>query len=122
MEVRMRFAQEHPDLDHLLLSRDVPGFVPSEESMAESSRLLAAATQAFTDSFQACGLPTDVDPGHARGLFFALMHGLTMLHLANEPEVPVGSGFYGSLIPDAMAVLRAAWAPSAEARREEPGD
>lgn len=122
MEARMSFAQEHPDLDHLLLSRDVPGFIPSEESMGESSRLLAAATQAFTDSFQACGLSTDGDPGRARGLFFALMHGLTMLHLANEPEVPVGSAFYGSLIPDAIAVLRAAWTPSEEARREGPAD
>jgi hypothetical protein len=39
------------------------------------------------------------------------MHGLTALHMANEPELPVGSGRFGSLIPAALALFRAAWEP-----------
>ena len=54
MEARMRFAQEHPDLDRLLLSRDVPGFIPSAESMEESRYLLAASQHAFSESLAAC--------------------------------------------------------------------
>ena len=109
MEARMRFAQEHPDLDRLLLSRDVPAFVPSPESMEESRHLLAASHHAFMESLEACGLRPDVDVDRARGLFFAMMQGLTSLHLANEAELSVGSGFYGSLIPDAMMTLRNGW-------------
>jgi len=109
MDARMRFAQEHPDLDRLLLSRDVPGFIPSAESMEESRHLLEASQHAFIESLSACGLRPAVDVDRARGLFFAMMQGLTILHLANEPELPVGSGFYGSLIPDAMMTLRTGW-------------
>jgi AcrR family transcriptional regulator len=109
LEARMRFAQDHPDLDRLFLSRDVPGFVPSAESMAKSGQFLSAALQAFEESFAACALARGIDPSRARGLFFATMHGLTLMHLANEPDQPVGSGFYGSLIPDAIAMFRHAW-------------
>jgi len=109
MWARMRFAQEHPDLDRLLLSRDVPGFTPSAESMEESRHLLAASQHAFSESLSACGLRPDVDLDHARGLFFAMIQGLTILHLANEAEMSVGSGFYGSLIPDAIMTLRTGW-------------
>jgi len=116
MEARMRFAQEHPDLDRLLLSRDVPAFVPSAESMEESRELLAASHHAFIKSLEACGLSPEVDVDRARGIFFALMHGLTALHLANEPQLPVGAGFYGSLIPDAMMTLRTGWMTGTEVR------
>lgn len=109
MEARMLFAQEHPDLDRLLLGRDVPGFVPSPESMEVSRQLLEASAHAFTESLHACGLRPNIDLDRARGLFFAVMHGLTTLHMANEPEFPVGSGFYGSLIPDAIMTLRSGW-------------
>lgn len=122
MEARLRFAQEHPDLDRLLLSRDVPAFVPSPESMEESRRLLAASHHAFVESLDACGLRPDVDVGRARGVFFAMMQGLTALHLANEPELPVGSGFYGSLIPDAIMTLRTGWIADEESSASSRDD
>lgn len=120
LEARMRFAQEHPDLDRLFLSRDVPAFTPSEESMEESRQFLGAALVAFTESLEACGLRSDVDVARARGLFFGMMQGLTLMHLANESDVPVGSGFYGSLIPDAIGLFRRAW--TLEDARPEGGD
>jgi hypothetical protein len=36
----MRFAHDYPELNELTFSRPVPGFVPSEESMQESIRVL----------------------------------------------------------------------------------
>jgi hypothetical protein len=39
----------------------------------------------------------------------AIMHGITALHLANEPHLPVGQGRFGSLIPVVMSVLDKAW-------------
>jgi hypothetical protein len=42
-------------------------------------------------------------------LSIALMHGLTALHMANEPHLPVGEGRFGSLIPDAAIMFIKAW-------------
>src|SRR5579859_4688096 len=81
MEARMRFAHEHPDLDHLLLGSDVPGFVPSPANMAESRSLLDASIQAFTECLHACNPAPTIGLDRARGLFFAMMHGLTTLHV-----------------------------------------
>lgn len=55
----------------------------------------------------------------ARDLFLAMMHGLTALHMANEPELPVGSGRFGSLIPAALALFRAAWEPEPSQMQDE---
>ena len=38
-------------------------------------------------------------------LLIAVSHGLTAMHLANEPHLPVGQGRFGSLIPAAISML-----------------
>jgi hypothetical protein len=48
-----------------------------------------------------------------------MMHGLTALRMANEPELPVGSGRFGSLIPAALALFRAAWEPEPSTTQDE---
>jgi AcrR family transcriptional regulator len=40
LDTFMRFAHDYPELNELTFSRPVPGFVPSEESMQESIRVL----------------------------------------------------------------------------------
>src|SRR5579862_9865799 len=45
LENYMTFAQEYPELYQLVFDRPVPGFIPSEESMAESRRLLAMSDE-----------------------------------------------------------------------------
>jgi hypothetical protein len=47
----------------------------------------------------------------ARDLLIAMIHGLTAHHMANEPELPIGSGRVGSQIPAAVALFRAKWDP-----------
>ncbi len=37
------------------------------------------------------------------------MHGITAQHMANEPELPVGEGRFGSLLPAALDLLKRAW-------------
>ena len=37
------------------------------------------------------------------------MHGLTALHMANEPHLPLGQGRFGVLIPAAVALFDKAW-------------
>jgi hypothetical protein len=51
------------------------------------------------------GLPIE----KAMDLTIAMTHGLTAQHMANEPHLPVGQGRYGRLIPQAIALFKAAW-------------
>jgi AcrR family transcriptional regulator len=114
IEARMRFAQEQPELFSLLFERPVPGFEPSAESMEESREFLAEARRAFSQLIEAGVIHPPGAPERAFDLFIAMTHGLSAQHIANEPHLPIGSGRYGSLIPDALALFYAAWGPSAQ--------
>jgi len=109
----MTFAQDYPELYQLIFERPVPGFVPSQESMVESRRLLMAADEGMAQGLERGNLVPGIPLSQARDLVIAMMHGLTALHLANEPELPVGTGRFGSLLPAALALFRAAWEPEA---------
>jgi AcrR family transcriptional regulator len=108
----MQFAYENPDLYQLTFERPVPGFTPSAESMADSEHLLTDFEQTLQRAVDAGWMTPTTSVAHARDLLIAMMHGLTSQHMANEPDLPVGSGRFGSLIPDAVALFRAAWEPS----------
>lgn len=112
-ETYMIFAQEYPELYQLVFERPVPGFVPSEASMAQSRQLLASFDEGISQGLEQGSLAPGIPAPAARDLFIALIHGLTALHLANEPELPIGTGRFGSLLPAALALFRAAWEPEA---------
>lgn len=103
----MTFAMENPDLYQLCFERPVPGFVPSEESLRLSFGLLQNTYQRAANFFDV--IDTDLAPEQVADLVIALMHGLTALHMANEPHLPVGQGRFGALIPAALSVLNKAW-------------
>lgn len=107
MEAYMTFAMENPELYQLCFERPVPGFVPSEESMAVS---LGTLREGYT---RIAGLRdrihTSLAAEQATDLIIAMMHGLTALHMANEPHLPVGQGRFGGLIPAALSLFDQAW-------------
>lgn len=107
MEAYMIFAIENPELYQLCFERPVPGFVPSAESMQISLRSLQSGYDRI--SKQHPHLNTQLPPEQAADLIIALMHGLTALHMANEPQLPIGQGRFGSLIPAALSILVSAW-------------
>ena len=111
MQDYVGFAQECPELYNLVFERHVPGFTPSEAAMEEASRLLAGGHQKFELAMERGALAPGTSAQSAFDLFIAIMHGIASQHLANEPNLPVGSGRFGSLVSTAIAVLRAAWAP-----------
>ncbi len=122
MEGYMGFAQQHPELWRLTFERPVPGFVPSEESMEESDRLLATARRQVAEAIEAGAMEPGLTPAEATDFINSLMHGLTAAHMANEPHLPAGTGRFGGLLPAAVAFLRAAWGPRQhESYPEEPG-
>ncbi|MBZ0291058.1 MAG: TetR/AcrR family transcriptional regulator, partial [Anaerolineae bacterium] len=109
-ETYMRFAQENPDYYQIMFQRPIPDFVPSEESLAVSFGSLDRFTTYLQEILHTEGIDPGVPYEQARDIIIALSHGLTEQHLANNPELPVGEGRYGSLIHQAVTVLLKAWA------------
>jgi AcrR family transcriptional regulator len=112
-ESYMRFAQEHPELYQLAFERPVPGFVPSAESLEEAFQAPAGLEQMLADAVAAGEVVLDVPVAQARDLLIGMIHGLTAHHMANDPDLPVGSGRFGSQIPAAIALFRSKWDPGA---------
>jgi hypothetical protein len=54
-------------------------------------------------------MSTDLPPEQLADLVIAISHGLTALHMANQPHLPLGQGRFGALIPAALSVLDKAW-------------
>lgn len=111
LEGHLAFAQENPDLYQLMIQRPVPGFVPSEESMAASMTALQESSDWFQQVLEEADLAPDIPVEEARDLLFAMMQGLTNLHLANDPELPVGQGRFGKLPAQAAKLFLDAWQP-----------
>jgi AcrR family transcriptional regulator len=112
MRTYMRFAQENPDLYQLMFQRPVPDFVPSDASMAVSLARLETAHNQFTKVMANEALEIKLPFEEARDLVIAFQHGLTELHLANNPDLPVGEGRFGKLIPQAVQIILDAWQKS----------
>ena len=109
MEAYLSFALENPELYQLLFERPVPGFTPSPEGLEEAAKLMEISRRAATEAIDSGTLQPPVSAEVMMNLFIALMHGFTAQHLANEPDLPLGSGRFGSLIPVIIDLLRSAW-------------
>jgi AcrR family transcriptional regulator len=106
-ESYLSFAKQNPELYQLCFERPVPGFVPSDESLQISLQLLNQSYQR-ADIYKGM-MHSELSAQQTVDLLIAMMHGITAMHLANEPEVPIGEGRFASLIPAAMALLEKAW-------------
>jgi AcrR family transcriptional regulator len=107
IEGYMSFALENPELYQLCFERPVPGFIPSQQSLDLSFGIL----QQFYDRAEQLrnALKTDLSSRQITDTIIAITHGLTALHLANEPDLPVGQGRFGSLIPIIVSIIEKAW-------------
>lgn len=103
----MSFALQNPELYQLCFERPVPGFVPSPESLEVSLKSLADATDKISGLLPQ--MNTDLSTDQVVNLLIASIHGLTALHLANEPNLPAGEGRFGSLVPALLSVFDKAW-------------
>jgi AcrR family transcriptional regulator len=103
----MSFALENPELYQLCFERPVPGFTPSAESLEVSFRALSRGYDFAARS--RLRIQSDLSNEQITDLIIAMAHGLTALHLANEPHLPLGEGRFGGLISAAVSVLTAAW-------------
>jgi AcrR family transcriptional regulator len=106
IEGYMSFALENPDLYQLCFERPVPGFVPSKESLELSFGILDQSYQRARQYKKE--LDTKLTGQQIVDTVIAISHGLTAMHLANEPQLPLGQGRFGSLIPIVLSILEKA--------------
>ena len=106
IEGYMSFALENPDLYQLCFERPDPGFVPSKESLALSFGILNQSYQRAAQFKKE--LDTKLTGQQIVDTVIAIAHGLTAMHLSNEPHLPVGQGRFGSLIPIVLSILEKA--------------
>lgn len=109
IEGYLSFALENPELYQLVFERPVPGFVPSSEGLEESAKLLDSGRRAVSEAISNGTFQSPLSVENTLNLVIAITHGITAQHLANEPDLPVGAGRFGSLIPVIMELLRSAW-------------
>ena len=107
----LAFAKQNPDLYQLCFERPVPGFVPSEESLRVSLQYLQKAYQKVAEFKQT--IHSDLSPQQLVDLLITMMHGITAMHMSNEPGLPPGQGRFGSLIPASLDLLDKAWSKPA---------
>ncbi len=103
IEGYMSFALENPDLYQLCFEHPVPGFVPSQESLELSFGILNRAYQR-AEQFKK-ELDTELTGQQIVDTIIAISHGLTAMHLSNEPHLPTGQGRFGSLITIVLSIL-----------------
>lgn len=119
MEGYLSFALENPELYQLLFERPVPGFHPSAEGLAEAAKLVEVGRRHTEAAIASGALNSPFSAEVTTNLLIAIMHGLTAQHLANEPQLPSGSGRFGSLIPVFIHLLKKAWQHDSETQKRD---
>jgi len=109
----LALAQQHPDLYRLALDLPtVPGFVPSEEARQETQQLVAAGTQAIREVIETGVMAPPMPPDQVFDLLLAIRRGIIAEHLGKQPVLQPGEEErFRRLIPQALALLKAAWSP-----------
>ena len=111
LEHQLSFSIRHPELYQLVLQRPVPGFVPSAQGLAEAAEAEEVAVATVSRWIERGLIAPTVPPERAFALLAVLAEGIASAHIANEPDLPVGEGRFGSLVVDAASLIELAWKP-----------
>jgi AcrR family transcriptional regulator len=111
-EVRLAVAEEYPEFYHLVFDDPIPGFIPTQESMQEVRQLTAAAVQGITEIIAAGVMQPPLPPEQVTDLLLTMRRGIVAEHMGKRRRVSPPDRF-ARLIPEVLAVLRAAWSPPA---------
>ena len=119
-ETRLSLAQEHSDLYHLVFDNSVPGFVPSEDSLEESSTIRLPGMQAIQAAIDAGSIVTPLPPDRVFDLLLAMRRGIIDEYLGKETHLPRGDERFRSLVPEVLALLQAVWIPQPQQHQHVP--
>lgn len=108
----MQFAYENPDLFQLMFERPIPHFEPTGESLAVSFELLQESYAFFAELINLKKIKSDITAEEATDMFIVMEHGLTALHMANHPHLPVGEGRFSKIIDLTINMVVQNWETS----------
>ncbi len=109
MEAYLSFAIQNREIYQIMFERPVPSFSPSEKAIQESVKLVEVAQSVFAAAKASGTITTSLSVEDTTNLFVSIMHGITAMHLANDPELPMNEGRFGSLLPAIKSILQTAW-------------
>lgn len=107
----VRWAVENPGLSQLLYWRPVPGFEPSERSLALSAAGMREARDHLTTAVSRGQLRPDADSDEALRMLTVVMSGLLSQQMANEPGAAYATGVFTRLTDEALDMLFTHYSP-----------
>ncbi len=113
-----RPRRAHPDLYHLVFDVPIPGFVPSPESLEVVRELYNAIVRGIGEVIAAGAIRPDLSPEQATDLLLAMRLGIVAAHLGKQRRFPPPDRLE-LLVPELVAVLRAAWEPTSNELRPD---
>ena len=110
IEARLGLARRFPEIYQLCFVDLIPGFVPSDENVQLTQRVLATVTRGVTEMIEAGELQPGMPISRAVDLLLAIRHGIVAEQIGKANVVPSESGRFQNLVTDSIAMLQAAWA------------
>jgi AcrR family transcriptional regulator len=111
LEASGRWCLANSPITQLLFFRPVPGFEATDESMAPSVAMLQLQRDALTDAVEAGQLGSGAASDEAVHFLGVFITGCLSQAIANEPQLPWGSGHYTPLLPRLIDLLVVIYPP-----------
>lgn len=108
-DARIAFAMEALELYNLAFNAPVPGFTPSEASVAEARLQLVNTVTGLKKLIDVSVIEPGIPTERAVDLLLAVRHGIIAERLGKASVVSPESGRFDDLVPDALSLFRAAW-------------
>ena len=113
LEAGGRWCLEHRGLAQLLFWRPVPSFEPSPEAFVPSIEMADLNRECLAAAVAAGQLGRAAKSDEALYFVSILIAGTLSQAMANEPDLPWGTGRFSPLFPKLMSLLPAAYPPRA---------
>jgi AcrR family transcriptional regulator len=110
-ELRLKLAEEHPELYHMAFDDPIPGFLPTPESMEEVRLIRAAVVRGIAEVIEAGVMRPNLPVEEVTDLLFTMRRGIVAEHMGKHRRIDPPDRF-ARLIPEVLAVLQAAWSPN----------
>jgi AcrR family transcriptional regulator len=112
LEASGRWCLENSPIAQLMFWRPVPRFEPSEDSMAPSIEMVEIQRRALADAVAAGQLGPGAASEQAVYVLSVFISGVIGQSLANDPDLPWGSGRFSPRLPKLINVLPAFYPPT----------
>jgi AcrR family transcriptional regulator len=112
LEASGRWCLANGPIAQLMFWRPVPRFEPSTDSMAPSIEMVEMQRRALADAIAAGQLGPEAGTEQAVHVVSVFISGVIGQALANEPNLPWGTGRFTPLLPKLINALPALYPPS----------